>query len=175
MTYKFTFGSCLLKLQNARDHDEVTFTDLNSWEIKDLRTRSIPFHKTIINRFVKGKNTTKDPFKALHLYQLSAPFREVEDYPFAGFNILEHKNVWIRQLKGYVSHPDIEEEAVKTDILPKKFYHILYQYYMITENEHWISEEAKVNVQLIHDLAMPSNYFYELKSMIDNLEETDEV
>ena len=41
---------------------------------------------------------------------------------------------------------------------------------MIMENAHWISNEAKANVQKIHDLEMPSSYFYELRDLINNLE-----
>mgnify|MGYP006988383097 CR=1 FL=1 len=62
-----------------------------------------------------------------------------------------------------------EEWAFKTNILPKQFYHILYQYYMIIENTHWISDSAKVDVQKIHDLEMPSSYFYELRDLINSL------
>jgi hypothetical protein len=41
---------------------------------------------------------------------------------------------------------------------------------MIKENTHQISDEAKINVQKIHDLEMPSSYFYELKDLINSLE-----
>jgi hypothetical protein len=40
---------------------------------------------------------------------------------------------------------------------------------MIKENTHWISEPAKELVQKIHDLEMPSSYFYELKDLINSL------
>jgi len=170
MEHKYIFGSKLLRLENARDVDEVIFVDKPSWETRAPGYRSIPFHKMIIERFVRGKNQANDSFKAMHLYQLSAPFRENESYPFDDFNILEHKTVWIEQLKGYMNHTATEEKAVGGDILPKNFYHILYQYHMITEDAHWISEEAKVNVQRIHDLEMPSSYFYELRDLINSLE-----
>jgi hypothetical protein len=55
------------------------------------------------------------------------------------------------------------------DILPKWFYHLAYQYNMIIEDTHWISDEAKVDVQKIHDFEMPSSYFYELREKINNL------
>jgi hypothetical protein len=54
-------------------------------------------------------------------------------------------------------------------MLPKQFYQLLYQYYMIKENTHWISEEAKAEVQKIHDLEMPSSYFEELRALINSL------
>jgi hypothetical protein len=40
---------------------------------------------------------------------------------------------------------------------------------MIKENTHQISDEAKINVQKIHDLEMPSSYFYELRELINSL------
>jgi hypothetical protein len=40
---------------------------------------------------------------------------------------------------------------------------------MITEDVHFISEAAMVDVQKIHDLEMPASYFYELKEMINSL------
>jgi hypothetical protein len=40
---------------------------------------------------------------------------------------------------------------------------------MVLENAHFISDEAKVDVQKIHDLEMPSNYFYELRDKINRL------
>ena len=40
---------------------------------------------------------------------------------------------------------------------------------MIKENTHWISEEAKAEVQKIHDLEVSSSYFYELRDLINSL------
>jgi hypothetical protein len=110
-----------------------------------------------------------DIFKALFLFQLSAPFINDTDYPFNDFNIMEHKEVWVKWLKAYMNDETTEQRANKTDILPKTFYHILYQYNMITENVHFISDEAKVDVQKIHDLEMPSSYFYKLRDLINSL------
>ncbi len=124
----------------------------------------------IINRFIQGENEPNDRYKSLRLFQFSAPFTEDENYPFKYFNILEHKDVWIEQLKGYMNHADTEAAAIKGEVLPKIFYHILYQYNMIAENTHWISDGARVNVQKIHDLEMPSSYFYELRDLINGLE-----
>lgn len=170
MKYKYVLGSKLLKLANSRDTDEITFVDKPSWEVRESGKRSIPFLKKIIDSFINGKNTIKDPFKSLHLYQQSALFFEDANYPFKDFNILEHKRVWIDQLKGYINYASTEERALKNETLPKNFYHILYQYYMITENVHFISESAKAEVQKIHDLEMPSSYFYELRDLINTLE-----
>ena len=123
----------------------------------------------MITRFIEGKNNADDGFKALYLYQLSAPFIEDANYPFNHFNILDHKNVWIDQLKGYINLEKTEQFAVKSEVLPKHFYHLLYQYYMLTEDVHFISAEAKAEVQKIHDLEVPSSYFYELRERINNL------
>lgn len=169
MEYKYLFGSGLLKLENIRDEDWVVFVDKRASETRQKSCRSIPFHKKLIEIFMRGKEIKYDPFMALHLYQLSAPFREGSNYPFAHFNIAEHGEVWKRFLKAYINSEIAEQEAIRSDILPKNFYHILYQYYMIIEDTHWISNEAKVNVQKIHDLKMPSAYFYELRNLIDSL------
>jgi hypothetical protein len=40
---------------------------------------------------------------------------------------------------------------------------------MISRNTHWISGLEKAVVQKIHDLEMPSSYFYELKELINTL------
>lgn len=169
MEHKYVFGSKMLLINNPRDIDELVFVDKPSWMVREKGCRSIPFYKGLIDRFCRGKNMPSDAFKSLYIYQLSAPFIEDENYPFKDFNILEHKDVWVKQLKGYMNHPATEEMAMKGDILPKNFYHILYQYNMIVENAHWISDEARANVQKIHDLEMPSSYFYELRELINSL------
>jgi hypothetical protein len=171
MLNKYLFGSQLLKLKYCRDGDWVSFTENPPAEADRKRgVRSIPFHKVLINHFINGKNQPNDPYKALHLYQMSNGFREGdENYPFKDFNILEHKAIWIEQLKGYMNSPETEEKALKEDVLPKNFYHIVYQYQMILENTHFISEEAKADVQKIHDFEMPSAYFYELRDKINSL------
>jgi hypothetical protein len=131
--------------------------------------KSVPFYKILINFFTRGKNIKPDPFNALYLYQLSAPFIDDADYPFGDFIILEHKEVWVKWLKAYMNSEKTEKWALERDVLPKQFYHILYQYYMLVENTHWISDEAKKIVQKIHDYEMPTSYFYELKELINSL------
>jgi hypothetical protein len=139
-------------------------------EIVNNEERSIPFYKTTIQHFVTGGRFMKDHvYNAVHLYQLSGGFDHGEGYPFNNFNILEHKLVWLQWLKSHMNNEKRVAEIERQDVLPKRFYHILYQYYMITENTHWISDEAKANVQKIHDLEMPSSYFYELRDLINSL------
>ena len=170
MQNKYLFGSKMLRLTNNRDEDWLTFTTENAKTARDMNCKSIPFYKTIVKHFVEGARVKADPFKALFLFQLSSPFIDDADYPFNDFNILEHKEVWKEWLKAYMNDEKTEKWALERDTLPKQFYHILYQYNMIVENAHWISEEAKVNVQRIHDLEMPSSYFYELRDLINSLE-----
>ncbi len=173
--HRYLFGSKMLKLENNRDEDWLIFTNDNAKTAREKGYKSIPFYQGILDRFIKGNKIKKDSFNALYLYQLSAIFIDDIDYPFSNFNILEHKKVWIEWLKAYVNSETNESWATKTGTLPKQFYHILYQYYMITENAHWISDEARVNVQKIHDLEMPSSYFYELRGLINSLEVENEV
>lgn len=166
---KYLFGSHLLKLKCCRDEDWLTFVDKPPKEL-ERGERSIRFNNIIISHFIEGNNRPEDVHKSYIMYQLSKGFFEGdENYPFKHFNILEHKEVWINQLKGWINLPETEERALSKDFLPKQFYHILYQYYMITENVHFISEEAKVDVQKIHDFEMPTSYFYELRDMINSL------
>ena len=169
MECKYLFGSKMLRLCNCRDEDWLTFVDKRGAEIKSSCERSIPFYKKRLERFMMGKNKPEETYKAVHLYQLSAPFIEDENYPFNFFNILEHKKVWIEQLKGYINLPKTEEWGTRYETLPKQFYHLLYQYYMITEGVHFISEAAMVDVQKIHDLEMPSSYFYTIRDLINGL------
>jgi hypothetical protein len=82
---------------------------------------------------------------------------------------MEHKEVWIKWLKAYMNDANVEQKTMGGTTLPKTFYHILYQYHMIQENTHFISDEEKVDVQKIHDFEMPSNYFYTLRNLINNL------
>lgn len=159
----------MLKLNNNRDEDWKTFANINTEEAREMKCQSIPFYKEIIGCFIRGAYIFADLYYASFIYQISVGFHDEADYPFKDFNILEHKEVWIKWLKAYMNDKDTEEWALKNDILPKQFYHILYQYNMITENVHFISEEAKVDVQKIHDLEMPSSYFYELKAKINEL------
>ena len=166
---KYLFGSKMLKLNNCRDEDWLTFVDEDTKTAREMRCMSIPFYQTIINHFIRGKNIKSNPFNALYLFQLSAPFIEAEDYPFADFNIFDHKGVWVEWLKAYMNAPEIEQYAFSLGTLHKTFYHILYQYHMIVEDTHWISDEAKASVQKIHDYKMPSSYFYELREKINSL------
>lgn len=158
----------MLKLNN-RDEDLVTFVDECSKDATAKKCQSIPFYKRIKECFIKGEYINKNPYYALFMYQISVGFHDDADYPFKEFNILEHKEVWIKWLKAYMNAEDTETWATTKDVLPKQFYHILYQYYMITENVHFISEEAKVDVQKIHDFEMPKEYFYTLKDIINSL------
>lgn len=170
---KYLFGSQLLKLKYARDGDWLSFADVKPKDLTDTQRkqgfRSIPFNRTVINHFIEGKGQVDDEYKSVHLFELSNGFHDEDDYPFKDFNILEHKEVWIKQLKGYINLPKTEQFALKGELLHKTFYNIVYQYQMIVENTHFISEEAKVDVQKIHDYEIPSSYFYELRDKINSL------
>ena len=169
MNKKYLYGSKMLKIENPRDEDWLTFVDKRASEITERGQRSLPFYKVIVNNFMCGRNAKADVYKAVHLYQSSAPFHDDTEYPFNDFNILEHKTIWINCLKSYMNSDDVEQKAIAEGVLPKVFYHILYQYNMIVENTHWISDAARGDVQKIHDLEMPSSYFYELKGLINSL------
>lgn len=170
MELKFLFGSKMLQLNNCRDEDWQTFiAEHPKGQERQKGVRSIKFFNMFINHFIEGKNLPDNFYKSCFLYQVSSGFHEEENYPFKEFNILEHKKVWIEQLKGYMNLPETEEKAFSKNTLAKTFYHILYQYHMILENAHFISDEAKVDVQRIHDLEMPSNYFYDLRDKINSL------
>ena len=166
---KYLFGSKMLKLENARDEDWISFVDCKGKDIKEMGYRSISCYRAVVNHFITGRNIKSDTYKAIHLYQLSAGFNGDDEYPFNDFNILEHKEVWKQWLKAFVNDEKNEVIATKEEHLPKSYYQILYQYNMIVEDTHWISDEAKVNVQKIHDLEMPSSYFYELRDLINSL------
>lgn len=168
MEYKCLYGSKMLKLDNCSDEDWVFLVDNSRKYVNGIATMNYPFYNRLVNSFTKGSNVDGDPYKALFLYQMSKGFHDDPDYPF-DFNVLEYKDTLAKCLKTYVNLPRVEQSAIKTDILPKKFYHLLYQYYMITENVHFISDEAKAQVQKIHDLEMPSSYFYELRKLINSL------
>ena len=167
--YKYLFGSKMLKLENNRDEDWMTFIEADPRTAREKNCHSIEFYQTILKHFVNGQNITADPFNGLYLYQLSMGFIMEEEYPFKWFNILEHKEIWLKWVKAYVNAKFTETWATEIKTLPKQFYHLLYQYYMIKENTHWISEEAKAEVQKIHDLEMPSSYFEELRALINSL------
>lgn len=166
--YKYLFGSKMLKMNNCRDEDWLTFVDASPSELTEKGQRSIPFVNYVIDCFVSNKNVIGDASKALYLYQISSEFHNDAAYPFS-FNIMDYKDIWAECLKSYMNLERVEESAKKSEVLPKKFYHILYQYNMIIEDTHWISDEARVNVQKIHDLEMPASYFYELRGLINSL------
>lgn len=168
MEYKCLFGSKCLGLCNCSDEDWAIITDKSIKYIDGIVTINYPLHNRIIQNFINGRNAEGDAYKALFLYQLSKGFHSDPEYPF-DFNILEYKERWKECLKSYINLPRVEDNAISGEVLSKKYYHLLYQYYMITENAHIISEEAKVNVQKIKDLDMPSSYFYELRDLINNL------
>ena len=169
MEYKCLFGSKMLKLNNNRDEDWYIFVDKRGRDIKEKGYASISAYTKMINDFILGKGIGRESFKVFFLYQLSSPFINEENYPFNFFNILKYKSVWTEYLKAFINLEKAENLSQKADVLPKQFYHILYQYYMITENVHFISDEAKAQVQRIHDYEMPSSYFYELRDLINSL------
>lgn len=168
MEYKCLFGSKCLGLCNCSDEDWAIITDKPIKYIDGIAALNYPFYSKIVQNFITSRNAEGDAYKALFLYQLSKGFHSDINYPF-DFNILEHKENWAKCLKSYVNLPRLEQEANSKAILTKKFYHLLYQYYMITEDTHFISDEARAKVQKIHDLEMPASYFYELKEMINSL------
>lgn len=169
--YKYLFGSKMLKLDNPRDEDWIAFVDTprNEPLDKDEHQHRINFEMRRIRSFIQGQNEPTDSYKALIFYQLSSGFQEDDDYIFGFFDILKHKKVWADHLKNYMSLESTEKFAHTYENLHKKFYHILYQYYMITEDTHFISDEARAKVQKIHDLEMPNSYFYELRDLINSL------
>lgn len=169
MQVKVLFGSKMLKLDNNRDEDWVIFIEEHPKGERQIGCKSIAFFKKFIDGFINGRTQPQDPYVSQHLFQLSGRFHDDENYPFKDFNILEHKGVWIKQLKGYMNHPKTEKLAFSRETLHKTFYHILYQYHMIVDNVHFISDETKVDVQKIHDYEMPSSYFYELRDKINSL------
>lgn len=169
MEIKILFGSKMLGLQNPRDEDWRTFADETT---SLVNCSSIKFFRNFISHFINGKNCPEDSFKSKSLYQLSSGFHtNIANYPFSDFNILEHKKVWIKQLKDYINLVETKDVALKKEILDKRFYHLLYQYYMIVENTHLLSEVAMAEIQKIHDYEMPSEFFYELHDRINNLSE----
>ena len=130
----------MLNLANNRDEDWITFMDVDTKTARAMDCKSISFNQTLIQFFITGRNVYPDSYKARYVYQYSNEFHPDENYPFKDFNILNHKKVWKEWLKSYMNSEQIEAWAIKSDTLPKQFYHLLYQYYMIIENTHWISE-----------------------------------
>ena len=166
---KYLFGSKLLKLENNRDEDWITFEDAPTKIANEHRCHSIPFFKDLLKYFSDTSKVKSNSYNARYLYQLSNGFITDPDYPFEYFNILENKTAWIGWIKAYMNDPKTEQCAIQGEVLPKQFYHILYQYYMIKENAHFISDTSKVLVQKIHDLEVASSYFYELRDLINSL------
>lgn len=170
MNKMFLFGSKLLRLNNCRDEDWRSFYFGNSPDShSEQHSINLDVELERINNFTRKRYIHENPNKALYLYQMSRGFHEKEDDFPIYFNILNYKDIWVEVLQSYVNSITTENTALRTDILPKKFYHLLYQYHMIREDAHWISDEAKVDVQKIHDFEMPSSYFYELRDLINNL------
>lgn len=167
--YKYLLGSQMLGLANCHDEDWVTFIDDTTAAARAEHCQSIPFYKVLIRHFKTNDKIKPDYYQALFMYQLSEGFHNSEEYIFKDFNILEHVETWKLWLKAYVNSKAIEEQVKKDSRIIKWCYHLLYQYYMIKENTHWISEEAKAEVQKIHDLEVPSSYFYELQDLINSL------
>ena len=169
MQYKYLFGSKLLRLKNCRDEDWVTFSELRPRKAMEIKCRSIPAQTFLINDFIKGDVRHPDVFKANYIFEMSVGFHDEDDYPFKSFNILEHRDAWIKNLKALINSEEFEREMTLGETLRKPCYKMLYQYYMISENEHFISDKARVNVQKIHDYEMPSSFFYELRELINSL------
>lgn len=162
---KILFGSQILRLRNPRDIDDFIF-----YEEPYQQKPSIIGRTKWIECFKKGLTCPEDQSMVCWLYQYSGAFHEnVENYPWIDFDIFEHKERWINQLKSFINLPSTEEFALSRKILHKRFYHLMYQYYMITENVYYISEEGMEYVQKIHDFEMPNSFFYELREKINSL------
>lgn len=168
VNYTILIGSKCLKIPNARDVDTLT--------VNLISTRSNPGEYIAkkhldenISMFCKCTADTYNPFSACVLYMLSNGFHESElNYPFRYFNLLNHPDAILHSIQTYLNNYNVVE-LEKNSYLPKQFYHIVYQYYMILENTHWISDEGREIVQKIHDFQMPASYFYELKDLVNNL------
>lgn len=157
---KYLIGSKLLLLDNCRDEDWITLSE---------GSKKLRIHEKMIENFMKGKNYPGDSYKGRVLYQLSNGFyADSAEAPFPHFNILEHKENWIQCIKSRFAFYDIDTIA-QLEILPKYFYHFIYQYYMIKENTHYISEEGKSIVQKVHDLEKPGYFIYIINDMIKEL------
>lgn len=169
MRTKIIIGSACLKLEKQRDLDFLTIDTSIQKPIlgKVLTKKQVDW---CIKSYLNNSTTGFNPFSVCVLYMLSNGFHEETNYPFKYFNILAHSEIQRLQLQQYMNSYDTERLKQQA-ILPKQFYHILYQYYMIIENTHWISEEAKAQVQKIHDYEVPAEYFYELRDLINSLPE----
>ena len=155
---KYLVGSQMLKLANFRDSDLIELGDYS----KAFIVKALP-------NFIAKNICPGDAFFGRHLFQYSNEFHiGHKEYPYKDFNIFDYKETWISCLKSYIAFLDLNLNK-NTTHLPKHLWNALYQYYMIKENTHWISEEAKAEVQKIHDLEMPTSYFEELKALINSL------
>ena len=145
----------MLNLSNCRDKDHLVTANMSR----------LPGY---IKLFTAGHINPADSYRPTYLYQLSNKYHLESDYPFSDFDIFDYKDVWINCLKSYINNLNIIYIS-KLKTLPKHYYHFVYQYYMIKENQHYISEEAKAEVQKIHDLEVPGSYIYKIKELIDSL------
>ena len=151
----FLVGSTMLRLSHPRDEDYIS-------------QHKIVFLQQIMEEYTQGRNHQKDSYKALFIYQLSCGFHCDIDYPFKSFNIFDHRDIWISHLQAYMRTLRIQHISAQK-ILPKEYYHLLYQYYMIVENAHYISAESLAEVQKIHDLEVPGFEIYRIQELINSL------
>ena len=170
MNDTYLVGSRLLMLDNCRDTDYIYFDGIkqssgnNCCYIK----MNLPHVELILSQMGNPAKTLRSfNFPVCnYYYQFSSCFQP-DDFPIK-WDIRDNKEAWKTLLKQHISNQKAVDKYINPSegLCKKPLYNIAYQYFMIVDDAVWLSGEHKQIVQKIHDLEMPSDYFYELKEKI---------
>lgn len=161
-------GSTILKLENVGDIDVVSFTD-STYEPIDVIKGKSNYHVLHVScaqrkhayKYLYKKSKFMSEQMALYLYQYSNELHPESNVRL--FSLLECKEQWKEALFCFVKTlPELTESTI-----PKKYYNIVYQYYIIQNNSFNLREEQMENVQKIHDSEMPTSFWNSFLAILE--------
>jgi hypothetical protein len=172
---KYLIGSKLLGLNNNKDSDFLILSKEHDykrvWENdEDVVYRSVEH----INKFLTyDVDVQRHHPLLLFNYQLDHSIIG-QDFPVY-FNILEHKDK-VKELLHCVVDNRLYNFNKRITLNKlyccKNLYHFAYNLFILMNNSTQLTEEQKEIIQKIHDGLMPISYIDEMKTMLNNLDET---
>lgn len=174
---KYIIGSTLLGLNTSTsDKDVLNISNDSSYTL--LYNNGIDYHNRSVEniKYYMTFPNENDLIIQLYNYQLDIDIIK-QDFPII-YHILDYKeklkrllNLFIIQefsVFGKVSK-GVYSRTMNRYVLPKIFYHIAYNLFILENNSVKLTDEQLKIVQKIHDKEMPVDYGEELKQRILNL------
>lgn len=169
----YPIGSAMLKLNNIRDKDYLTFDEpgqkirVENNIIFDIHSVNKEFFEQAVffNTTQLEKDSQHFEYQQFIAYQLDYSINNGTPYP--QYNILEYKKPLYNLMSKYILNglpPFSSGFLEKPGVCDKKLYHIAYNIYILLNNSTILTKEQRENIQKIHDRMMPITFLTELKN-----------